>query len=80
MQTKSGTLRETEQQRQNILQTAQAQAEALNGIYRDTLSAFLVAPNAMPLPRAARAMFWLGRLRQWRAIDLSGDETCPPPT
>lgn len=79
MQTKSGTLRETEQQRQNILQTAQAQAEALNGIYRDTLSAFLVTPNAMPLPRAARAMFWLGRLRQWRAIDLSGDETCPSP-
>ncbi|UBM07395.1 hypothetical protein [Cupriavidus metallidurans] len=79
MQTKSSTLRETEQQRQTILQTARAQAEALNGMYQNTLSAFLVAPNAMPLPRAARAMFWLGRLRQWRAIDLSGDEACPVP-
>lgn len=48
-----------------------AQADALHDIYRDTLTAFLASPGAIPVPRAARAMFWLGRLRQWQAIDLS---------
>ncbi len=80
MRTKSSTLQETEQQRQTILNTAQAQADALNGMYRDTLSAFFAAPSSTPLPRAARALFWLGRLRQWRAIDLKGCEGCPPPS
>lgn len=60
----------TEQRRKIILHTAQAQANALHGMYRDTLGTFLTSPNAVPVPRAARAMFWLGRLRQWRAIDL----------
>jgi len=76
MRTKSPNMPVTEQQRQTILNTAQAQANALHGMYRDTLSAFLATPGAVPVPRAARAMFWLGRLRQWRAIDLHGTETC----
>ena len=67
---------EGEQRRQTLLHTAQAQANALHGMYRDTLTVFMSTPTAVPVPRAARAMFWLGRLRQWRAIDLSRGETC----
>ena len=40
-------------------------------MYRDTRSTFLATPNAVPLPCTAQAMFSLGRLRQWRAIDLN---------
>jgi hypothetical protein len=76
MRTKSTNMPVTEQQRQTILNTAQAQANALHGMYRDTLSSFLATPSAVPVPRAARAMFWLGRLRQWRSIDLHDTETC----
>ncbi|MWL90265.1 hypothetical protein GA566_22815 [Cupriavidus sp. SW-Y-13] len=39
-------------------------------MYRDTLGTFLDSPSCVPVPRAARALFWLGRLRQWRAIDV----------
>jgi hypothetical protein len=70
---------EGEQLRQTIFHTAQAQAHALHGMYRDTLAAFMSTPSVVPVPRAARAMFWLGRLRQWRAIDLDNGETCPTP-
>ncbi len=59
-----------EQRRLTILRTAQAQADALQGTYRDTLTTFMSIPGAVPIPRAARALFWLGRLRQWQAIDL----------
>lgn len=68
---------EVELGRQIILHTAQAEAAALHSIHRDTLTTFLATPAAVPLPRAARAMYWLGRLRQWRAIDLNGGETFP---
>lgn len=68
---------EAELGRQTTLHTAQAEAAALHGMYRDTLAAFVTAPAAVPLPRAARAMYWLGRLRQWRAIDLNGGEAFP---
>lgn len=67
---------ESEQRRRTLFHTAQAQANALHGMYRDTLTAFMSTPAAIPIPRAARAMFWLGRLRQWRAIDLGQGEVC----
>ncbi|WP_172966138.1 hypothetical protein [Cupriavidus pauculus] len=70
---------EGEQRRQSLFHTAQAQADALHGMYRDTLTVFMTTPAAVPVPRAARAMFWLGRLRQWRAIELNRTETCPAP-
>lgn len=72
------TIRETdvEERRQIIFHTAQAQANALHGMYRDTLTDFMSTPSAIPVPRAARAMFWLGRLRQWRAIELNHIDTC----
>ena len=54
MRTKSTNMPVTEQQRQTILNTAQAQANALHGMYRDTLSAFLATPGTVPVPRAAR--------------------------
>jgi len=68
---------EAELARQTVLHTAQAEAAALNTMYRETLGTFLSTPHAVPLPRAARAIYWLGRLRQWRAIDLNGGETLP---
>ncbi|RLK33508.1 hypothetical protein [Cupriavidus plantarum] len=68
---------EAELARQTVIHTAQAEAVALNAMYRDTLAAFLATPQTLPLPRAARAMYWLGRLRQWRAIDLSGGDILP---
>lgn len=70
---------ESKLRRQATVHTAQAQATALHGMYRDTLAAFMSTPAAIPVPRAARAMFWLGRLRQWRAIDLDNGETCAAP-
>ncbi|RZT36312.1 hypothetical protein [Cupriavidus agavae] len=70
MRNKFSKERGADERSQTLLHTAQAQANALHGMYRDTLAAFMEAPNAVPVPRAARAMFWLGRLRQWRAIDL----------
>ena len=76
MRNRSTNEPESEQRRKTILHTAQAQANALHGMYRETLTEFLAAPNAVPLPRAARAMFWLGRLRQWRAIELDSGTTC----
>lgn len=70
---------EDEQRRQTIFHTAQAQANALHGMYRDTLATFTATPSAVPVPRAARAIFWLGRLRQWRAIDQDNGDTNPTP-
>lgn len=68
---------EGEHRRQTIVHTAQAQANALHGMYRDTLTLFMATPSVVPVPRAARAMFWLGRLRQWRAIDLNIGDVFP---
>jgi len=59
-----------------IVHTAQAEASALSGVYRDTLGTFLHASSAVPLPRAARALYGLARLRQWHAIDLHAGESC----
>ncbi|HTP39847.1 MAG TPA: hypothetical protein VMI92_09770 [Steroidobacteraceae bacterium] len=59
-----------------IVHTAQAAASALSGVYCDTLGTFLQASTAVPLPRAARALYGLARLRQWRAIDLPPGEAC----
>ncbi|KWR76368.1 hypothetical protein [Cupriavidus sp. IDO] len=57
-----------EHARQSVLVTAEAEAAALGSIYQDTLQAFLTNPSAMPLPRAARALFWLGRQQQMQSI------------
>ncbi|SDC84450.1 hypothetical protein SAMN05216345_104130 [Cupriavidus sp. YR651] len=76
MARKPANREEAEQRHQTVLNTAQAQAAALHGMYRETLGTFLATPGAVPMPRAARAMFWLGRLRQWRAIHLDGGEIC----
>ncbi|CAG4905866.1 hypothetical protein [Paraburkholderia gardini] len=48
-------------------------------MHRDALKDFFRAPSAIPLPSAARPLYWLGRLRQWRGIDLNGAENTPEP-
>ncbi len=67
-------------QRQTLLDTAHAAAAALHGVYLETLTAYLAAPAKIPLPRAARAMQWLGRIDQWQAIELSDKQTYRPNT
>lgn len=72
MQKKPLARKSSEGQQRTLLETAHAEALALREIYRETLTSFFSSPNSVPLPRAARAMHWLGRLRQWRAIDIAG--------
>lgn len=62
--------------REALASTAQAAASALVGAYRDTLGTFLHTSTAVPLPRAARALYGLARARQWQAIDVPVGEHC----
>ncbi|CAG4903766.1 hypothetical protein [Paraburkholderia saeva] len=48
-------------------------------MHRDALKDFFRAPAAIPLPSAARPLYWLGRLRQWRGIDLNVNEDTTEP-
>jgi hypothetical protein len=66
-------------QREKVLRTTQAEACALIGAYRNTLDAFLATPPAVPLTRAARALYGLGRLRQWHAIQADANAPLAAP-
>lgn len=67
-----------DEQRQTILTTAYAEASALNRMHREALTDFLRAPATVPLPSGARPLYWLGRLRQWRGIDLDQGDSATP--